>query len=92
MDRVSETATRYLNMWNEQYALVNETEIVSYAVTSAMRDIECWCQGIDPNDAKSSADVEDWSADEFRQLYRHLAATASFFNYRPRSDLLPGDT
>jgi hypothetical protein len=79
-------------MWNEQYAQVNERQIVSYAVSAAMRDIECWIDGIDPNGAKSSAQVEDWSVTEFLQLYKHLAATASFFNYRTRSDLLPGST
>jgi hypothetical protein len=92
MDRVSETATRYLEMWNEQYALVNERQIVSYAVSAAMRDIESWIEGIDPNDALTAAGCEDFSRAQLLELYRALAPSASFFNYRPRSDLLPGDT
>jgi hypothetical protein len=92
MDRVSEIATRYLEMWNEQYALVNERQIVSYAVSAAMRDIESWIEGIDPNDALVDAGCEDFSRAQLLELYHALAPSASFFNYRPRSDLLPGDT
>ena len=92
MDRVSEIATRYLEMWNEQYALVNERQIVSYAVSAAMQDIEWWLDGIDPNGALPSAGCEDFSRAELLELYQALAPSASFFNYRPRSDLLPGDT
>jgi hypothetical protein len=92
MDRVSESAARYLEMWNEQYAIVRDVDIVQYAVRSAMRDIERWCDGTDPNGAKTDEQAEEWSVDDFRELYKTLAATASFFNFRTRSDLLPSDT
>ena len=36
MDRVSEAASQYLEMWNEQYAIVRDVDIVQYAVRSAM--------------------------------------------------------
>ena len=88
MDRVSETATRYLEMWTAQYNAVNDRDIVKYAVTSAMHDIECWCEGIDPNDAMESADVQDWTVEELKQLYSHLAPSASFFGYKSRVGLL----
>lgn len=81
MDRVDETATRYLSMWNEQYATVNDTNIVSWSVREAMRDIEQWIEGSDPNGAKQSAGVEDWTRDEFIDLYRALSPTAAFFEY-----------
>jgi hypothetical protein len=88
MDRVEERASRYLEAWNEQYALVNETEIVSYGVSAAMSDIEHWIEGRDPNEARAAAGVEGWSVDELIQLYRYLAPSASFFCYTIQSELL----
>jgi len=81
MDRVDESATHYLSMWNEQYGVVNDTSIVAWAVREAMRDIESWIEGIDPNGAKEAAGVQDWSRDEFIKLYRALSPTAAFFEY-----------
>ena len=81
MNRVDEAAERYLGMWNEQYNLVNDKGIVVYAVSSAMRDIECWIEGSDPNGAKESAGVEDWTRDEFIDLYRALSPSAAFFDF-----------
>ena len=80
---VTTVATRYLEMWNEQYALVNETEIVSYGVTAAMRDIESWIEGRDPNGARETAGCEDWTRAQLLELYRALAPSASFFCYTP---------
>jgi len=68
-------------MWNEQYGVVNDTSIVAWAVREAMRDIESWIEGIDPNGAKEAAGVQDWSRDEFIKLYRALSPTAAFFEY-----------
>ena len=81
MDRVETSATRYLEIWNEQYARVNDVGICKWAVEAAMRDIESWIEGIDPNGAKGAADVLDWSEEEFRMLYSILAPSASFFCY-----------
>ena len=55
MDRVDEAAERYLGKWNEQYSLVNDKEIVIWQVSGAMRDIEQWIEGRDPNGAKEMA-------------------------------------
>ncbi|HIL06177.1 MAG TPA: hypothetical protein EYG17_09030 [Acidimicrobiia bacterium] len=74
-------ATKYLEMWNEQYALVNETEIVSYGVTAAMRDIESWIEGDDPNESRDMAGCTDFTVDQLREVYSLLAPTASFFGY-----------
>jgi len=78
---VSIVATRYLEMWNEQYALVNETEIVCYGVTAAMRDIESWIDGLDPNESRDMAGCTDFTVDQLREVYSLLAPTASFFGY-----------
>ena len=85
MDRVEEAAERYLTMWNEQYALVNDSSIVAWAVLAAMQDIEWWVQSEDPNGANAA----NLSPEEARQLYRILAPSASFFNYSCRAELLP---
>ena len=90
MDRVSKAAAMYLETWNEQYATVRDVDIVQYAVRTAMQDIERSCDCTDPNGSSQGAKFEGWSATEYRELYKHLAPSASFFNYRPRSDLLPG--
>lgn len=81
MNRVDEYAEAYLGRWNEQYAVVNDTSIVAWSVREAMRDIEQWIEGRDPNGAKEAAGVEDWSRDEFIELYRALSPTAAFFEY-----------
>ncbi len=81
MNRVDEAAERYLGKWNEQYAMVNDTSIVAWAVREVMHDIEAWIEGKDPNGAKESADVVDWTRDEFIQLYRSISPTAAFFEY-----------
>tara|TARA_A100001011_G_scaffold268834_2_gene277977 strand:+ start:7973 stop:8260 length:288 start_codon:yes stop_codon:yes gene_type:complete len=90
MDRVDKRAEHYLGVWNDSYAQVNDPGIVNWAVTAAMRDIESWVEGWDPNGAKESAGVEDWSRSEFIRLYRALSPTAAFFEYAPRSDILSG--
>ncbi len=81
MDRVDEAAERYLGKWNEQYSLVNDKEIVIWQVDGAMRDIEQWIEGRDPNGAKEMAGVEDWTRDELISLYKSLSPTAAFFGY-----------
>tara|TARA_Y100001970_G_scaffold63121_1_gene80763 strand:- start:1511 stop:1792 length:282 start_codon:yes stop_codon:yes gene_type:complete len=81
MDKVDKAAEAYLSRWNEQYSVVNDTSIVAWAVREAMRDIECWIEGSDPNGAKEAAGVEDWTRDEFISLYRALSPTAVFFEY-----------
>ena len=78
---VGATATKYLEMWNEQYALVNETGIVKYAVEAAMRDIESWIEGQDPNGARETAGCADMTANQLREVYSLLAPSASFFGY-----------
>ena len=88
MDRVETSATKYLEIWNEQYARVNDTGICKWAVEAAMRDIESWIEGHDPNGAKEAADVVDWTEDEFRELYSILAPSASFFCYHVRQDYM----
>jgi|LWDU01.1.fsa_nt_gi hypothetical protein len=88
MNRVETSATRYLEIWNEQYARVNDTGICKWAVEAAMRDIESWIEGHDPNGAKEAADVVDWTEDEFRELYSILAPSASFFCYHVRQDYM----
>ena len=88
MDRVEVTATQYLEMWNEQYARVNDVGICKWAVEAAMRDIECWIDGVDPNGAKEAAEVQDWTVDEFKSLYSILAPSASFFCYSVRQDYM----
>ena len=80
---VSIVATKYLEMWNEQYALVNEREIVSYGVSAAMQDIEGWIDGVDPNDSRETAGCADLTADELREVYSLLAPSASFIGYTP---------
>ena len=85
---VEAIATRYLAMWNEQYALVNETEIVSYAVQAAMQDIESWIAGEDPNGARETAGCEALTPAQLLELYQCLAASASFFHYSPRLEYL----
>ena len=85
---VTKTATRYLEMWNEQYALVNDPEIVKWAVTSAMHDIEWWIDGQDPNDSRETAGCTEFSHDELLELYRALAPSASFFCYTPVTEYL----
>ena len=83
MDRVDEAAERYLSKWNDQYAQVNDSKIVAWSVSGAMRDIECWIEGSDPNGAKEMAGVEDWTRDELISLYKALSPTAAFFEYTP---------
>jgi hypothetical protein len=78
---VEAIAAKYIEMWNEQYALVNEAEIVKYSVQSAMRDIESWIRGQDPNDARETAGCAAFTRDDLLELYRYLAPSASFFCY-----------
>jgi hypothetical protein len=85
---VSIVATKYLEMWNEQYASVNETEIVSYTVSAAMSDIESWIEGQDPNGARETAGCEAFTREDLLELYQCLAASASFFHYSPRLEYL----
>ena len=85
MNRVDEAAERYLEMWNSQYAIVNEIGIVAWAVSQAMRDIERWIEGSDPNGAREQPGMVDCSRDELIGLYRWLSPTASFFEYSPAS-------
>jgi|TARA_Y100000310_G_C20156157_1_gene566968 hypothetical protein len=80
---VSIVATRYLEMWNEQYAIVNETKIVSYGVSAAMQDIEGWIDGVDPNDSREMAGCADFTVEQLREVYSLLAPSASFFGYTP---------
>ena len=84
MGRIEEATERYLTSWNDNYALVNDRGIVTWQVRNVMADIECWIEGSDPNGAKESAGVEDWSRDEFIELYESLSATAAFFDYTVR--------
>ena len=88
MDRVEERATKYLESWNDQYGHVRDPEIVKFSVEEAMSDIEHWIEGRDPNGAVHAAGVGGWSVDELKSLYRHLAPSASFFCYRPRTEYL----
>ena len=83
MNRVDESAERYLARWNDQYAQVNDPSIVAWSVSAAMRDIEQWIEGSDPNGAKEQAGVSDWTRDEFISLYRALSPSAAFFEYTP---------
>jgi len=85
---VTKTATRYLEMWNEQYALVNDPEIVKWAVEAAMRDIECWLCGIDPNNARETAGCTEFNRAQLLELYQALAPSASFFCYTPVTEYL----
>jgi len=97
MDRVETAATRYLEIWNEQYARVNDVGICKWAVVvgcvgcaveAAMRDVESWIDGHDPNGAKDAAGVVDWTNEEFRALYSILAPSASFFCYPVNQDYM----
>jgi hypothetical protein len=83
---VDAIASKYIAMWNEQYALVNETEIVSFAVTGAMRDIEYWIDGQDPNGARDMAGCAEFTVEQLREVYSLLAPCASFFGYTPVTD------
>ncbi len=83
MNRVDEAAEKYLSKWNDQYAQVNDPSIVAWSVSAAMRDIECWIEGSDPNGALETCGFEDWTRDEFISLYRALSPTAAFFEYTP---------
>jgi hypothetical protein len=85
---VSIVATKYLEMWNEQYALVNEAEIVKYAVQAAMQDIESWIEGEDPNGARGTAGCDTFTRAQLLELYQCLAPSASFFHYSPRLEYL----
>jgi len=82
-DKVSIAATKYLEMWNEQYALVNDPEIVKWAVTAAMHDIEWWIDGLDPNESLEAAGCAEFSRNQLLELYQNLAPSASFFCYTP---------
>ncbi len=87
-ERINIVARKYLEMWNDQYAVVNEREIVSYGVREAMRDIEGWIEGYDPNESRETAGCAEFSRGELLELYRGLAPSASFFCYTVNTDYL----
>jgi len=91
-NRVDEMALRYLTMWNEQYGLVNDDNIVAYAVREVMHDLESWIVGEDPNGAIETAGCGDYSNAELLELYNALASTACFFHYTPVTKYLDPDT
>jgi len=81
-------ATKYLEMWNEQYAHTNDAQIVSYGVTAAMRDIEDWIEGLDSNGSREMAGCDTFTRAQLLELYQYVAATASFFHYSVRLEYL----
>ena len=85
---VEAIASKYLEMWNEQYAHTNDAQIVSYGVKAAMRDIESWIEGHDPNDSREMAGCADFTRAQLLELYQCVAATASFFHYSPQLEHL----
>lgn len=84
MNRVDTAAERYLTRWNSMHEQVNDRGIVRYGIKEAMRDIEQWIEGRDPNGARDIAGMVDWSRDELISLYRALSPTAAFFEYTVR--------
>jgi len=86
MDRVDETAERYLSQWDDSYRAVNDREIVCYMVRAAMNDIQKWIESdTDFDGGRAQAGYTDWSRDELIELYRVLSPTAAFFDFVPRS-------
>jgi hypothetical protein len=81
MDRVEDKAAHYIEYWNENYSTVNDATITAWLVSSTMRDIEYWIEGNDPNGARETAGMTDWTRPEHISLYQLLAPTAAFFNY-----------
>ena len=85
---VSIVATKYLEMWNEQYGVVRDRDIVKHTCCEAMADIVGWIEGDDPNESRAMAGCADFTRAQLLDLYQGLAPSASYFGYTPVTEYL----